>query len=144
MTYDEMKKMLDSMKHKKSLLRSVKRQIEETREQIDCLRAQDYSGSPVQGGVKEPAAERFVEHMERLEHRYESLMAEVFAAEDYIAEHMSELTEIEQAIIIERYMHGKSWRRIQQEHHYEERQPYRIVERAIRKMTDEINQKFER
>lgn len=138
MTYDEMKKMLDSMKHKKSLLRSVKRQIEETREQIDCLRAQDYSGSPVQGGVKEPAAERFVEHMERLEHRYESLMAEVFAAEDYIAEHMSELTEIEQAIIIERYMHGKSWRRIEREVNYSERRVFDYHKSAVVKLSKRL------
>lgn len=138
MTYDEMKKMLDSMKHKKSLLRSVKRQIEETREQIDCLRAQDYSGSPVQGGVKEPAAERFVEHMERLEHRYESLMAEVFAAEDYIAEHMSELTEIEQAIIIERYIHGKSWRRIEREVNYSERRVFDYHKSAVVKLSKRL------
>lgn len=138
MTYDEMKKMLDSMKHKKSLLRSIKRQIEETREQIDCLRAQDYSGSPVQGGVKEPAAERFVEHMERLEHRYESLMAEVFAAEDYIAEHMSELTEIEQAIIIERYMHGKSWRRIEREVNYSERRVFDYHKFAVVKLSKRL------
>lgn len=138
MTYDEMKKMLDSMKHKKSLLRSVKRQIEETREQIDCLCAQDYSGSPVQGGVKEPAAERFVEHMERLEHRYESLMAEVFAAEDYIAEHMSELTEIEQAIIIERYMHGKSWRRIEREVNYSERRVFDYHKSAVVKLSKRL------
>ena len=138
MTYGEMKKMLDSMKHKKSLLRSVKRQIEETREQIDCLRAQDYSGSPVQGGVKEPAAERFVEHMERLEHRYESLMAEVFAAEDYIAEHMSELTEIEQAIIIERYMHGKSWRRIEREVNYSERRVFDYHKSAVVKLSKRL------
>ena len=138
MTYGEMKKMLDSMKHKKSLLRSVKRQIEETREQIDCLRAQDYSGSPVQGGVKEPAAERFVEHMERLEHRYESLKAEVFAAEDYIAEHMSELTEIEQAIIIERYMHGKSWRRIEREVNYSERRVFDYHKSAVVKLSKRL------
>lgn len=138
MTYDEMKKMLDSMKHKKSLLRSVKRQIEETREQIDCLRAQDYSGSPVQGGVKEPAAERFIEHMERLEHRYESLMAEVFAAEDYIAEHMSELTEIEQAIIIERYIHGKSWRRIERELNYSERRVFDYHKSAVVKLSKRL------
>lgn len=138
MTYDEMKKMLDSMKHKKSLLRSVKRQIEETREQIDCLRAQDYSGSPVQGGVNEPAAERFVEHMERLERRYESLMAEVFAAEDYIAEHMSELTEIEQAIIIERYMHGKSWRRIEREVNYSERRVFDYHKSAVVKLSKRL------
>lgn len=135
MTYEEMKKMLDEMKHKKSLLRTVQRQIQETREQIDCLRAQDYGVIAVQGGVKEPAAERFVEHIERLEKRYESLLSEVFAAEDYISEHLPNLSAIEQAIIIDRYMHGKSWRKIQQEYHYGEAQPYRIEKVAIKKLS---------
>lgn len=92
----------------------------------------------MQGGVKEPAAERFVEHMERLEHRYESLMAEVFAAEDYIAEHMSELTEIEQAIIIERYMHGKSWRRIEREVNYSERRVFDYHKSAVVKLSKRL------
>lgn len=140
MTYEEMKKMLDEMKHKKSLLRTVQRQIQETREQIDCLRAQDYGVIAVQGGVKEPAAERFVEHIERLEKRYEALLSEVFEAEDYISVHMSELSAIEQTIIIERYIHGKSWRKIQEEHHYEERQPYRIAERATKKLAAKLKE----
>ena len=134
MTYDEMKKMLDGLKQKKRLLRSVQRQIEETREQIDCLNGRDYGGTAVQGGVKEPAAERFVEHLGRLEKRYAELMTEVFAAEDYISEHLPALSEIEQAIIIDRYMGNKSWRRIQQEYHYEERQPYNILKKAIEKL----------
>lgn len=134
MTYEDMKKMLDELKHKKSLLRTLKRQIEEAREQIDCLRAQDYGNTAVQGGIKEPAAERFVEHIERLEKRYEALMEEVFLEEDYIAEHLAELSPIEQTIIIERYISGKSWRKIQQEQHYEERQPYRIAKQAIQKL----------
>lgn len=134
MTYDEMKLMLDGLKQKKRLLRSVQRQIEETREQIDCLNGRDYGGTAVQGGIKEPAAERFVEHREKIESRYKNLMAEVFAVEDYISEHLPVLSEIEQAIIIDRYMGNKSWRRIQQEYHYEDRQPYRIAERAIQKL----------
>lgn len=137
MTYEDMRTMLDGLKDKKWLMRSVQRQIEEAREQIDGLNGRDYGGAAVQGGVKEPAAERFVEHLERLERRYEALMAEVFSAEDYIAEHLPALSEIEQAIIIDRYMGNKSWRRIQQEHHYGEAHPYRIAERAIKKLASE-------
>lgn len=140
MTYDEMKKMLDEMKHKKSLLRAVQRQIQEAREQIDCLHAQDYGVIAVQGGVKEPAAERFVEHLERLEKRYESLKTEAFRLEDYISEHLSELSAVEQTIIVERYIHGKSWRKIQEALHYEERQPYRIGERAVKKLASKFKE----
>lgn len=138
MTYEEMKKMLDEMKHKKSLLRTVQRQIQETREQIDCLRAQDYGSIAVQGGVKEPAAERFVEHIERLEKRYEALLSEVFDAEDYISVHMSELSAIEQTIIIERYIHGKSWRKIEREVNYSERRVFDFQKSAIAKLSKRL------
>lgn len=138
MTYDETKMLLDEIKHKKTLLRTVKRQIEEARSQIDCLRAQDYGGIAVQGGRKEAVAERFVEHMERLEKRYESLMNEAFRCEDMLSDALPKLTDIEQAIIIERYIHGKSWRKIQQEFNYAERQPYRIADSAIKKISKNL------
>lgn len=138
MTYEETKAMLDGLKQKKRLMRSVQQQIQETREQIDCLKAQNYGGTAVQGGEKEPIAERFVEHMERLEKRYAELMSEVFEAEDYISEHLSDLTEIEQAIIIDRYMTGKSWRKIQQEHHYSERRIFDYRESAILKLSKRL------
>lgn len=138
MTYDEMKKMLDEMKHKKSLLRAVQRQIQEAREQIDCLHAQDYGVLAVQGGVKEPAAERFVEHLERLEKRYESLMTEAFRLEDYISEHLSELSAVEQTIIVERYIHGKSWRSIERTVNYSERMVFNYRKSAIVKLSKRL------
>ena len=138
MTYDEMKKMLDEMKHKKSLLRAVQRQIQEAREQIDCLHAQDYGVIAVQGGVKEPAAERFVEHLERLEKRYESLMTEAFRLEDYISEHLSELSAVEQTLIVERYIHGKSWRSIERTVNYSERMVFNYRKSAIVKLSKRL------
>ena len=138
MTYEEMKKMLDEMKHKKSLLRAVQRQIQEAREQIDCLHAQDYGVIAVQGGVKEPAAERFVEHLERLEKRYESLMTEAFRLEDYISEHLSELSAVEQTIIVERYIHGKSWRSIERTVNYSERMVFNYRKSAIVKLSKRL------
>lgn len=134
MTYDEMKKTLDGLKYKKRLLRSLQRQISEARAQIDCLSGLNYEQAAVSGRQGEPAAERFVEHIERLERRYEKLMREVFAIEDYIAEHLSSLSEIEQAIIIDRYMSGKSWSAIQREHSYGEANPYKIAAKAIKKL----------
>ena len=134
MTYDEMKNTLDELKYKKRLLRSLQRQITEAREQIDCLSGVNYEQAAVSGGQSMPAAERFIEHIDRLERRCEKLMREVFTIEDYIAEHLSSLSEIEQAIIIDRYMCGKSWSVIQREHSYGEANPYRIAAKAIKKL----------
>lgn len=76
--------------------------------------------------------------VERLEKRYEAVIKEVFAVEDLIAENLAYLSETEQTIIIERYMSGKSWRKIQAELHYEERQPYRIAGSALKKLSAKI------
>ena len=134
MTYSEMNAQLDGLRPKQRLLRSLQRQREEARAQIDCLAGMDYGKANVCGGEKTPAAERFVEHIEQLETKYEQVMAEAFELEDMISACMGGLTEIEQTILIDRYMSGKSWRKIQQEHHYEERQPYRHAESGIKKL----------
>ena len=42
MTYSEMKAQLDGLRQKKRLLRSLQRQLEEARAQIDCLAGVDY------------------------------------------------------------------------------------------------------
>ena len=93
----------------------------------------------MQGGQPIPAAEKFVEYIERLEKRYEAVISEVFQIEDFISENLVFLSPIEQTIIIERYMSGKSWRKIQAELHYEERQPYRIADKALQKLSNVIN-----
>lgn len=134
MTYEEMKKVLDTLWQKRRLLRSLQRQIEEAREQVDCLSGISYEKVNVKGGEKTPAAERFAEHIEKLEARYSCVMEDIFAIEDTISEHLPDLTEIEQAIIIDRYISCKSWRKIQQEHHYVDRQLYRIIKGAIQKL----------
>ena len=138
MTTEELKQKLDGLLGKKRLARSLQRQIQRKREEIDCLHAVSFEGTHVQGGEKEPAAEKFVEYIERLEKRYEAVIEEVFAVEDLITENLAYLSETEQTIIIERYMSGKSWRKIQAELHYEERQPYRIAGSALKKLSAKI------
>lgn len=136
MTIDDLKKKLRELQSKKRLARSIQAQIAQRREEIDCLSAMSYDKVAVQGGQPIPAAEKFVEYIERLEKRYEAVISEVFQIEDFISENLVFLSPIEQTIIIERYMSGKSWRKIQAELHYEERQPYKIAERAIKKMAE--------
>lgn len=139
MTIDDLKKKLRELQSKKELAKSIQIQIARKREEIDCLKAVSYDKPSVKGGQPVPAAERFVEYIERLEKRYEAVIAEVFEIEDFISENLVSLSPIEQTIIIERYMSGKSWRKIQAELHYEERQPYRIADKALQKLSVAIN-----
>lgn len=142
MTYEETKKALNSLRQKKRLLKKQEEQIRQARSQIDCLKATDYSKIAVQGGNKEFIAEVFVEHMERMQKSFEETFNEVVKIEDYIAEHLGELTETEQTIIIDRYMLGKSWKKIQmefsEENPYSERRLYDFHKSGIKKITKRL------
>ena len=117
MTYEETKKMLKSLYSKKRLLRSLERQIAEERRSISVT-AVDYSKDHVKGGVPTSQQQRYMEHIERLQDRFEKLLDEMFAIEDMLAEHLGDLTETEQTIVVERYMHGKSWKSLEKELNY--------------------------
>lgn len=138
MTIEDLKKKLRELQSKKRLAKSIQMQIARKREEIDCISAVAYDKPAIKGGQPVPAAERFVEYIERLEKRYEAVIAEVFEIEDFISENLVFLSPIEQTIIIERYMSGKSWRKIQAELHYEERQPYNIEKCALQKLAKRL------
>lgn len=133
MTYNEAKDKLKTLKSLKRLVRAKARQIQEEREQIS-ITAVDYSKEHVSGGTATPMQQRFAEHMEKLEAEYDRLLDRMREVEDMLAEHLGELTDIEQAIIVERYMHNKSWRQIEREYCYSHDYIMELHHRAIKRM----------
>lgn len=79
--------------------------------------------------------QRYVEHMERLEAEYDRLLDRMREVEDMLAEHLVELTDIEQAIIVERYMRDKSWRQIEREYEYSIDSIFRLHHTAVTKIS---------
>ena len=134
MTYAELKKKLEELRSKKRRLRQLEMQIAEEKASIDGVQAVNYESSAVKGGTSNPIQQRYIEHMERLCADRNRVMSEVFELEDFLADHMKDLDPLEQNMLIDRYMNGKSWRKIQEEYGYEEAQPYRIVGGAIKKI----------
>ncbi len=134
MTYGELKKKLEELRGKKRRLRQIEMQIAEEQASIDGVQALNYENSVVQGGTSNPIQLRYIEHMERLCADRNRVMAELFELEDLLSDHMKDLDSIEQNMLMDRYMNGKSWRKIQEEYGYEEAQPYRIVGGAIKKI----------
>ena len=133
LTYEEMKAMLNEIGGKRCLANSLVRQIQQAREEADCLHGVNYTAVP-SGGEQTPAAQRFVEKMEDLEGRLSAISADLTALEQAYEDAVSELTPMEQAVIRERYFLGKPWRAVRREMNYEEAQPYRIARSAIKKM----------
>lgn len=139
MTYDELKSKLKQLRDTKHRIKQLDAQIAEARATIDGVGAFRFDSVAVQGGQSEPIQQKYVERMERLLSNYNKLRTdmanEVGAIEEYLS-HMGEckLTPIEQSILTDRYINCKSWRDIQVEYHYEDRQPYDIAKNAIKKL----------
>ena len=134
MTYDETKQKLKELQSVKRLLRAKERQIAEERQQIS-VEAVDYSKERIQGGEATPAQQRYAEHMERLERDYFKLFDKMCEIEDMLSEHLTDLSPIEQAIVLDVYMRGKSWRTVQREYSYSPSRAYAIVNEAIHKIS---------
>ena len=131
----EFKAKLESIRGKKKLLKSIERQIAEARYSIGAIKV-DYSTPTVQGGASISAQERFAILIDNLERRYNKVMEEVFELEDSISSGISELSETEQSMIIDRYVSGWSWEKIRKRYSYCRRQTIRIVNNSINKIAD--------
>lgn len=138
MTYEELKAKLEQLRHAKRRLKQQEQIINEERAMMDGLSSFRFDSVSVSGGQKTPVQEKYVEHMEKLLEDYERIMEEVFGFEDFLADHMEDLSPLEQSMITERYINGTSWRKIQERFGYEEAQPYRIVSGALKKMSDPV------
>ena len=134
MTFFEIKKKLSEYKDLKKLLNSEQERIATLRSQIYNVKATDYSSERVSGTRESTYLESILDRIELLEKRADNLMQMLFETEDLIADNMDNLSAIEQAMVIDRYMNGWSWKKISEKYNYEESQPYKIIKRAIRKM----------
>lgn len=131
------KEKLKALEGKKRLLKSIQRQIANARADMSGISAVSYENAKVLGGNKTSVEERFTALIDKLEKRYNKVMEEAFAIEDAIAEAVYCLNEIEQSMIIDRYVNGWSWRKIEREHNYCDRQTYRIHNQALEKMAQD-------
>lgn len=126
MTFEEMKSKLNALNGLKRLVRAKDRQIREERE-LCGIAAVDYSRERISGGSAIPMQQRYVERIEKLEAEYDSLFDRMCKLEDSIAEALHELSDLEQAIVIEKYMCNKPWRDIELEYNYSERHMRRKI-----------------
>lgn len=134
MTFDEIKGKLKEYTGLKKLLEAKQTQISELREGLTAIRATDYAKEKVCSSGSLDYIETILDRIARLEGRANTLMQRIFDIEDLIAENMDELSDVEQAIVIDRYMNDMSWSQICKKYHYAERQPYNILNSALKKM----------
>lgn len=114
----ELKECLDVIKSKKRLLTALQRQLAQRQADCDSVRAVDYSLPKVKSSNNTSQEERYVLHLEKIRNRIDELVQEIFSIEDKIATEIQVLNETEQAMIIDRYLHNWSWKRICKEYNY--------------------------
>lgn len=136
MTFFEIKKKLSEYKDLKKLLNSEQERIATLRSQIYNVKATDYSSERVSGTRESTYLESILDRIESLEKRADNLMQRLFETEDLIADNMDNLSAIEQAMVIDRYMNGWSWKKICLKYHYEyeARGAQKAINAAIKKM----------
>lgn len=136
MTFFEIKKKLSEYKDLKKLLNSEQERIATLRSQIYNVKATDYSSERVSGTRESTYLESILDRIELLEKRADNLMQMLFETEDLIADNMDNLSAIEQAMVIDRYMNGWSWKKICLKYHYEyeARGAQKAINAAIKKM----------
>lgn len=136
MTFFEIKKKLSEYRDLKKLLNSEQERIATLRSQIYNVKATDYSSERVSGTRESTYLESILDRIELLEKRADNLMQMLFETEDLIADNMDNLSAIEQAMVIDRYMNGWSWKKICLKYHYEyeARGAQKAINAAIKKM----------
>lgn len=135
-----LKSELKEITQLRQVLRAKQRQIEEAERYIS-VSSPKLGSTPVQGGETISPQERFVIHLERLYAQYNSAMDKLFSLEDKFSDSIQTLSATEQAILIDRYLNGKSWKVISVQYHYEACQPFRIANNALNKLAKKDDSK---
>ena len=134
----ELKQCLDTIKSKKRLLNGLQRQLTQAQANYGSISAVDYTKPKYKSSNDATSEERYVIHLDKIRNRINKLVDEIFTMEDKIAEEISILNECEQAMIIDRYIHGWSWKKICKEYNYcyteTGNSAQRIVNNALKKI----------
>ena len=131
--YEDIKKRLNNLAQRKKMLKILQKQIAELTEQI-AVSSIDYSRIVVKGGVGTTQQEQYINTLEKMQAIFSKHLDAILADELLIAESTNKLSPVEHSMVIEHYINKKSWRKIEQEYNYSERQCRRMLENALKKI----------
>lgn len=138
MTFEEIKKKLSEYKDLKKLLSSEIERIAQLRNQLYDFKATDYGREKVKSSTQSTYKESILDRIVQLEKRADDVQTKLFAIEDMIADNMDGLSDVEQAIVIDRYMNDMSWAKICKKYYfsYEGKGAQKVLNRAIHKIAN--------
>lgn len=127
------KKELENLNQVKRHLRNLQEELRSWEELDGAVKSASFD-QHVSGGESTPYAQRRVEKIEELKKLISEKIDEAILLEDKFLNDISELDVLSQNLLMERYMTGKSLKRIIRDFNYSDRQIYRKYDAAIEKI----------
>jgi DNA-directed RNA polymerase specialized sigma subunit len=134
MTYIEVKKLLEQIKHKKRLAERIKQEINTLRENYDTLTCPLVGVPNSNTHSQDSPVERLFMRVAEKQEKLAKLLNGIMDLEDKLSEAIKKLTFYEQEIIIGYYYQGKTHTQLAYETHYSRESTFRYKRQAIQKI----------
>ncbi len=131
----KVKKELENLNQIKRQLRNLQDELKSW-EQLDGAVKSTAFGEHVSGGESTPYAERRVIKIEELKELISQKIDQAIEVEDKFLKDISELDVLSQNLLMERYMTGKSLKKIIREYNYSDRHIFRLYDVAFEKISE--------
>lgn len=140
MTFNECKAMLENIKERKRIIRSIRREIEDIDKDIEALSLRSTLGNSGLGHGSEISrpVERIVLRLRERQADFEKQLDLIMELEDKVAQAIKELPDDEQDVIISYYMSDDCMYSVANKVHLSESTAYRKKKRAIGKIARKI------
>lgn len=130
----KVKEELERFNQTKRRLRNLQDELASWQRLDGAVKSISYE-QPIVGGENKPYAEKRVLRMEELEELISNAIDEAIELENEFLKDIADLDALSQNLLMERYMTGKSLKRIFREFNYSESHIYRLYDNAIEKIS---------
>lgn len=127
------KQELENFNQAKRRLRNLQDELESWKRLDGAVKSASLEQS-VSGGESVPYAERRILKIEELENQISDAIDKALELEDRFLKDIAQLDALSQNLLMERYMTGKSLKRIIREFNYSESQIFRFYNKAFEKI----------
>lgn len=137
MTYAEVKGLLQDVRRKRKLCKTIREELEEIQRDIRALSlpAIDYSKENVQGGIIEPSVERIVIRLQEKQEAFDKALTVFMDTEDRLIDAITLLPPLERSVLTERYLKDTPPEVVAKSLSYSLDSIYRIQRTAIQRLS---------
>jgi len=134
----EVKKKLEGLNQHKRRIRNLKNELRELIE-LGTI-PQVSTGMPSgKGGHPNSIQEKYLIRIETLQEKLEVEIDRAIEEEDAFLKSISSLDSLSQNLLMERYLQGKSLRKIVREFNYDKRHLYRLYNKSFERLSEKLD-----